>query len=294
MMTEQEALTLFRRYLERKNYAPHTIRSYMHDLRGFFAQGYPDVLAVTPADVERYIEQQQERDLSPATINRRLCALRRLYVYLREEQAYDLVLPVRLTHYLKKDRPLPRPLKDEEVQRLLAVVRDLRDHAIVILILRTGLRVKEVADLKLDDLDLARRRLVVRRGKGGKGRRVYLSEDTVSALEAYLRQRADASCSCLFLVQKGTYEGQGISVRGIQKRIEYYSRKANVPVSCHPLRHTFATNLLEGGADIVTVKELLGHASVTTTQRYTRVSNQKVRNDYFNGIEKVLAANQDK
>ena len=147
MMTEQEALTLFRRYLERKNYAPHTIRSYMHDLRGFFAQGYPDVLAVTPADVERYIEQQQERDLSPATINRRLCALRRLYVYLREEQAYDLVLPVRLTHYLKKDRPLPRPLKDKEVQRLLAVIQDLRDRAIVSLILRTGLRVEEVVNL---------------------------------------------------------------------------------------------------------------------------------------------------
>ncbi len=123
---------------------------------------------------------------------------------------------------------------------------------------------------------------------------MYLSEDAVSALAVYLRQRADASCPCLFLVQKGTCEGQGISVRGIQKRMEYYSRKADVPVSCHPLRHTFATNLLEGGADIVTVKELLGHASVTTTQRYTRVSNQKVRNDYFKGIEKILATDQDR
>lgn len=272
-MTEQEALTLFRRYLERKNYAPHTIRSYLHDLRGFFAQQYPDVLAVTPAHVERYIEQQQAQGLSPTTINRRLCALRRLYVYLREERAYDLVLPVRLTHYLKKDRPLPHPLKDEEVQRLLTVIQDVRDRAIVTLVLRAGLRVQEVVNLELDHLDLARQRLVVRRGKGGKDRRVYLNRDAVSVLEAYLHKRSDAHCPCLFLVQKGIHKGQGISVRGVQKRMEHYGRKAGMQVSSHRLRHTFATNLLEGGADIVTVQELLGHASVITTQRYTRVSN---------------------
>jgi site-specific recombinase XerD len=293
-MTEQEALTLFRRYLERKNYASHTIQSYLHDLRGFFAQSPPDVLAVTPADVERYIERQQARGLSPATINRRLCALRRLYVYLREERAYDLVVPVRLTHYLKKDRPLPHPLKDEEVQRLFAVIHNRRDRAIVTLILRAGLRVEEVVNLELDDLDLPRQRLVVRGGKGGKDRRVYLSEDAVAALEMYLHHRADARGPRFFLVQKGIYKGQGISVRGVQKRLEYYSRKASVQVSSHRLRHTFATNLLEGGSDIVTVQELLGHAHVTTTQRYTRVSNQKVRNDYFKGMEKVLATTQDK
>ena len=291
-MTEQEALTLFRRYLERKNYAAHTIQSYLHDLQGFFAQGHPDVLTVTPADVERYIEQQQARNLSPATINRRLCALRRLYVYLREERAYDLVVPVRLTHYLKKDRPLPRPLKDEEVQCLLAVIHDLRDRAIVTLVLRSGLRVEEVVNLELEDLDLARQRLVVRKGKGGKGRRVYLSEDAVAALKAYVLQRADVRCPRLFLVQKGIYKRQGISIRGVQKRLEHYARKAEGHVSSHRLRHTFATNLLEGGADIVTVQELLGHAHVTTTQRYTRVSNQKVRNDYFKGMEKVLATTQ--
>jgi site-specific recombinase XerD len=288
-MTEQEALTLFRRYLERRNYAPHTIRNYLHDLQGFFALGHTDVLAVTPADVERYVESQQAQGLAPVTINRRLCALRRLYVYLREEQAYDLLMPVRLTHYLKKDRPLPRPLRDEEVQRLFAVIHDRRDRAIVTLVLRAGLRVEEVVALELENLDLPRQRLIVHAGKGGKDRRVYLSEDAVLALDAYLHQRAAVDCPRLFLVQKGVHKGQGISVRGVQKRLEYYARKAGISVSSHRLRHTFATNLLEGGADIVTVQELLGHASVTTTQRYTRVSNQKVRNDYFKGMEKVLA-----
>ena len=151
---------------------------------------------------------------------------------------------------------------------------------------------EEVVNLEVGDLDLPRRRLMVRQGKGGKDRRVYLSPDGVAALEAYLRQRGDLPCACLFLVQKGVYKGQGLSVRGVQKRLEYYARLTGVEVSAHRLRHTFATNLLEGGADIVTVQELLGHASVTTTQRYTRVSNQKVRDDYFKGMERVLGATQ--
>ncbi len=112
----------------------------------------------------------------------------------------------------------------------------------------------------------------------------------MAALETYLQQRGDVPCVRLFLVQKGVYKGQGLSVRGVQKRLEYYARLTGVEVSAHRLRHTFATNLLEGGADIVTVQELLGHASVTTTQRYTRVSNQKVRDDYFKGMERVLGA----
>jgi site-specific recombinase XerD len=291
-MTDQQALALFQSYLERRNYAPHTVRNYLHDLHGFFAQEHPDILVITPAEVERYIESMQAQGLSPATINRRLCALRRLYIYLREDLAYDLVVPVRLTHYLKKDRLLPRPLRDEEIQHLFAVIHDLRDRAIVILILRAGLRVEEIVNLKLRDLDLSRQRLIVRDGKGGKDRRVYLSQDAVFALEAYLRQRANAPCPHLFLVQKGAYEGRGISVRGVQKRLERYAHLTGVHVSAHRLRHTFATNLLEGGADIVTVQELLGHVSVTTTQRYTRVSNQKVRDDYFKGMEKVLGTTQ--
>jgi site-specific recombinase XerD len=152
--------------------------------------------------------------------------------------------------------------------------------------------VEEIVNLELRDLDLSRQRLIVRDGKGGKDRRVYLSQDAVFALEAYLRQRANAPCPHLFLVQKGAYEGRGISVRGVQKRLEHYAHLTGVQVSAHRLRHTFATNLLEGGADIVTVQELLGHVSVTTTQRYTRVSNQKVRDDYFKGMEKVLGTTQ--
>jgi site-specific recombinase XerD len=97
----------------------------------------------------------------------------------------------------------------------------------------------------------------------------------------------------LFLVRKGPLSGTPISVRGIQKRIEYYARKSGVDVSCHKLRHTFATQLLNADADLATIQDLLGHEHVTTTQRYCRVANLKVQRDYYKAMEAVLRKAQD-
>ena len=92
----------------------------------------------------------------------------------------------------------------------------------------------------------------------------------------------------MFLVQKGSLRGKPISVRGIQKRIEYYAKKTQIQVSCHQLRHTMATQLLNADADLVTIQDLLGHSKITTTQRYCRVSNLKVQRDYYKAINVVL------
>jgi site-specific recombinase XerD len=92
----------------------------------------------------------------------------------------------------------------------------------------------------------------------------------------------------VFLVQKGTHKGKPLSVRGIQKRMEYYAKKAGLPVSCHQLRHTMATQLLNADADLVSIQDLLGHSRIKTTQRYCRVSNMKVQRDYFKAIEEVI------
>ena len=156
--------------------------------------------------------------------------------------------------------------------------------------LRCGLRVEEVSRLTLNALELKRNRLFVANGKGGKDRVVYVSKDAKSAIEAYLAIRPKAKG--LFLVEKGPRTGTPISVRGIQKRIEYYARISGVNVSCHSLRHTFATELLNADADISTIQDLLGHTHITTTQRYCRVSNLKVQRDYYNAIERVLEKSQ--
>jgi hypothetical protein len=116
---------------------------------------------------------------------------------------------------------------------------------------------------------------------------VYLSDDACAALLAYLEKRTSKAKE-LFLVEKGPQKGKPISVRGIQKRIEYYAEKSGLEVSCHCLRHTLATQLLNADAQLSSIQGLLGHAHVTTTQRYCRVANLKVRRDYFKAMEVVM------
>ena len=125
-------------------------------------------------------------------------------------------------------------------------------------------------------------------GKGGKDRMVYMSDDALDALAQYLRVRPSSRAKKVFLVEKGTYRAKPITVRGIQKRIEYYARKAKLKVCCHQLRHTMATQLLNAGADLVTIQDLLGHSRIKTTQRYCKVSNLKVQRDYYQAMEKVV------
>ncbi len=129
---------------------------------------------------------------------------------------------------------------------------------------------------------------MVQQGKGGKDRVVYISADAYNALKAYLKLRSRNRTRRVFLVEKGTYKGQAISVRGIQKRIEYYAKKTRVNVSCHRLRHTMATQLLNAEAEVETIQDLLGHNWITTTQRYCKVSNIKVQRDYFKAMRNVL------
>ncbi len=185
---------------------------------------------------------------------------------------------------IRLPKPLPRCLKDGEVDMLLAVIRDPRDRAMFML--RSGLRVEEVAHLAVDAVDLRNRQVFVLHGKGAKDRVVYLSDDTRDALEAYLKKRS-SKVKELFLVHKGLLTGTLISVRGIQKRIEYYTRKSGLHVSCHRLRHTFATQLLNADADLATIQDLLGHGQITTTQRYCRVANLKVERDYYKAMKVV-------
>jgi site-specific recombinase XerD len=181
---------------------------------------------------------------------------------------------------LKLSRPLPRYLRDEEIPRLFAVIDHKRDRAIFMLMLRCGLRVEEVAQLTLGALDLPRSQLFVYRGKGAKDRVVYLSHDAQQALVEDLKNRSFSRVKRLFLVDKGRCKGNPLSVRAIQKRMEYYALKAGLKVSCHQLRHTMATQLLNADADLVTIQDLLGHSRIKTTQRYCQVSNLKVQRDY--------------
>jgi len=235
-----------------------------------------------------FIDHLLDHRLKPKTINCYLDGIRGFYDYLIHEENVQMVNPVKRGYVLKLSRPLPRYLRDEEIPRLFAVIDHKRDRAIFMLMLRCGLRVEEVAQLTLGALDLPRSQLFVYRGKGAKDRVVYLSHDAQQALLEYLKLRSFLRAKRLFLVDKGRCKGNPISVRGIQKRMEQYARKAGLKVCCHQLRHTMATQLLNADADLVTIQDLLGHSRIKTTQRYCQVSNLKVQRDYHQAISKVI------
>jgi site-specific recombinase XerD len=283
-------LTRYRRALKRKNYSAHTLKSYMNILDHFLEWIPVPLSEVTSKEIGLYVDHRLQKRHSPKTITCHLQTIRLFFEYLINDEGIPMPNPV-VRISIRLPRPLPRHLKDDQVTRLLAVIRDVRDKAIFMLMLRCGLRVQEVADLTVDAVDYQRKQIFVSMGKGSKDRVVYVSEDARSALLAYLSKRS-VKGKRLFLVQKGPMKGQPLSVRGIQKRMEYYAKKSKLNVSCHRLRHTMATQLLNADADLATIQDLLGHGQITTTQRYCWVANLKVQRDYYKAMEVVMQRTQ--
>jgi len=290
-METAELVVRYRRFLKRRNCSAHTVKNYMNILGHFNAWHKTSVSQVTHKDIGAYMGYLL-RTRKPKTINCHLGTIRAFYDYLIDEEGIPLINPVKKGYRLRLPRPLPRHLKDEQVRELFKEIKDARDRAMFMLMLRCGLRVEEVAQLTMDGIEYRNRQIFVFNGKGSKDRIVYMSEDARSALQGYLKKRESSKARKVFLVQKGTMRGKPISIRGIQKRIEYYAKKTGIPVSCHHLRHTMATQLLNADADLVTIQDLLGHSRITTTQRYCRVSNLKVQRDYYKAIEVVLQRTQ--
>ncbi len=278
----------FRRHLKRRNFSPHTVKYYLNIIKQYVIWLNVPLEQATVEKVDAYIDYLHRKRLHPASINLYLVIIRVFYDYLRYEERVDLTNPVKRNRRLRVPKPLPRCLRDQEVERLFGVIEGKRDIAMFKLMLRCGLRVEEASNLCLGDIDLKKRRIIVQQGKGRKGRVVYISDDAHDALAAYLKIRSHYRVKKVFLVEKGTYKGQPISVRGIQKRIEYYAKKSGLEVSCHRLRHTMATQLLNAEAEVETIQDLLGHNWITTTQRYCKVSNLKVQRDYFKAMRNVL------
>jgi site-specific recombinase XerD len=287
---EGTELIRYRRALKRKNYSTHTVKSYVNILDQFIRWLTVPLSEVTRKDIGAYVDHLLRKRRTPKTITCHLQTIRLFFDYLTNEEGRSILNPVTRVS-LRLPKPLPRHLKDDQLTRLFSFITDLRDRAMFMLMLRCGLRVQEVAELTVDALEYQRRQIFVFHGKGAKDRVVYMSEDARSALLAYLEKRSSKARG-LFLVQKGPMKGKPISVRGIQKRIEYYARKSVLDVSCHRLRHTMATQLLNADADLATIQDLLGHGQITTTQRYCRVANLKVQRDYYKAMEVVLQRTQ--
>jgi site-specific recombinase XerD len=287
---ESTELIRYRRALKRKNYSAHTVKSYGNILDQFMRWLTVPIPEVTRKEIGAYVDHLLRKRRTPKTITCHLQTIRLFFDYLLNEEGRSIINPVTRIS-LRLPKPLPRHLKDDQVRRLFDGITDLRDRAMFMLMLRCGLRVQEVAELTVDAIEYGRKQIFVFHGKGAKDRVVYMSDDARSTLLTYLAKRSSKARG-LFLVQKGPMRGKPISVRGIQKRIEYYARESGLNVSCHRLRHTMATQLLNADADLATIQDLLGHGQITTTQRYCRVANLKVQRDYYKAMEVVLQRTQ--
>lgn len=277
----QSLVERFLRFLEvERNYSPRTCVAYRYDLTGFaaFLDAHGGATAerlarVDPLLLRRYLAELHQSS-QRSTIARKLSVLRSFFRFLVREG----VLPFNPAEGMatpKLDRYLPKTLSVDEASALMEHGRPpdllgLRDRAIVELLYSSGLRISELTGLDVGDLDLAAQ-LVRVLGKGRKERIVPVGRKAVAALTAYLTARgAPADDEPLFLnARKGR-----LTPRSIQRHLKTRLLTAGIlkDISPHALRHTFATHLLDGGADLRAIQELLGHASLSTTQRYTQVS----------------------
>jgi integrase/recombinase XerC len=266
--------------------APSTVEAYRRDLAAFVT--WAERLGLnTPGDVQRttirrYLAYLATRGFARRTIARRASALRRYFGWARRVGALTND-PTAGLSAPKGEARLPRVLHPDELRSLLDEAgsagpegaRDLRDTALLELLYGSGLRVAEAAALDVDDLELAQGRVRVW-GKGGKQRVVPVSEPAADALRRWLADgrgelATDASpAAALFL----NLRGRRMTPRDARRVLD---RRAVAPTHPHALRHTFATHLLDGGADLRVVQELLGHADLATTQRYTHVSKERLR-----------------
>jgi tyrosine recombinase XerC len=278
-------------YIEiERNYSQHTVSSYKADLldfREFLIRLNDSLLSVDEIDhlaIRSYLADLQGRQLSRSTVLRKLSTLRSFFKYLSRRGYLDTD-PTSALATPKVRRKLPEFLELSEVEALLSApdtktIVGLRDQAILELLYSTGMRVGELLALNLSDLD-RESALVKVRGKGKKERLLPVGGPAMSALENYLARRYELSSrpsQAIFLSQRGNRP----DAKSIRRRLEKYARDAGIKkkITPHTLRHTFATHMLNAGADLRSVQELLGHASLSTTQIYTHVTADRLKQVY--------------
>src|SRR6266566_4690074 len=262
------AIDRFRAYLERRQFSAHTVASYPLDLRLFFAEIAVPLARVSLHEVDQFVEHQHQHGRAWATINRRLTALKHFFDFCLAQQ-WVAGNPVKPRHFVRRGRPLPNALAGAQVQQRFAQIAHPMDRALFLVMLRCGLRVSEVAQLTLEQIDWEQQALHVVQGKGRKDRRVYMSPDLVASLHQCLEQHpGDRAQGYVFWNRKRRQ--QVLSVKAIQKKMERYAKAAGITASCHSLRHTFASNLLEHGAEVVAIRDFLGHSQIASSERYAK------------------------
>ena len=266
-------------YIE-KGLSNNTVSSYKNDIKSFFLwldENSFNPLNINASDANNYVSKLFGDGLKSSSVNRKISAIKSFYTFLQKKKIImkspiaDIVMP-------KQEKYLPVSISEEEVERLLNspdlnIEIERRDKAIIELLYATGMRISELTNLKLTDIDINRSVLKVF-GKGSKERLVPFGEKAAESISLYLKDRKDLKSKEIFLSNRGTKISRG----AFWQRIKIYIKRENLKISIspHTLRHAFATHLLNRGADLRSVQILLGHSDLSTTQIYTHIAKQRL------------------
>jgi len=274
-----------------RNYSYHTIRSYKNDLKNFseFLNKYDCKLNIVNIDrsaIQFYIQSISKKKITGKTLQRKVSTIKSLYRFLSDREIIDYNIS-ELIELPKADKKLPNLLSQKEIDKLMQLpdlntVVGLRDKSILEILYSTGLRISELISIKLDDINIDNKVIKVF-GKGSKERYVLLGKEALNSLSDYLNNINTKSENSIFLYPavNGNID-KHISQRTMYNIIKKYliMISNNEKLSPHSLRHSFATHLLDNGADLLAVKDLLGHEDLSSTQIYTHVNIGKLKNIY--------------
>ena len=286
-----ELLERYVRHLElERGISPYTVRNYAGDIKGFLgflaAQGTHSLDAVNHTTLRSYLGRLHEQGVSRGSINRKASALRSFFKYLKQIKAIDSE-PTATLSAPKMEKRLPTFLTHGEMAQLIdapdaSTVYGIRDRAILELLYAAGLRVSEIVSLDLGDIDLGSRQVRVW-GKGAKERVALMGAPAAEALGLYLsegRARLQGTPNRAVFLNRF---GDRLAARRVQHMVRRYARQAGLDLAVYPhiMRHTFATHMLDGGADLRVVQDLMGHSKLSTTQIYTHVTQSQIRRSYL-------------
>ena len=283
------------RYKYRRNCKANTLRlaatSLVQFLSFFRNSGKMQPEQLSREDIEAFVEGMQDQGLKPETVRTRLCAVYAFVRFLIENKVVGYELMERKIRLKLPDR-LPRAIDPEDLKLLLSVIDHIRDRSMILLLLRTGMRIGELLNAKVDDVDLRQQKILIYQSdKTSEGRVVYYSEDAKAALLAWLRIRDP--------FKEKLFYGQGrqtLSYEAARSMFNKYLQKAGLQYNgctLHCLRHTFATELLNARMPLECLQVLLGHTYLEVTRRYARLTDKTREEEYFNAMERILKGELD-
>ncbi|MCX7796142.1 MAG: site-specific tyrosine recombinase XerD [bacterium] len=265
-----------------RGYSQNTLSSYKIDLvelSDFLNEKESSLIKASKDDLVQFINMLSERGFTNNTIIRKLASIRTFFKYLLSEGMIEEDL-VSFLDTPKKEKKIPKVLFEDQIKKLLEQPllqeeRYARERSILELLYSCGLRVSEIVNLTINDINLEEGFVRIK-GKGNKERIVPLGSKAISAINEYLKQRKHIKEKKLFLNSRN----KGLSRQSVWLIVKQFANNVGLDISPHTLRHSFATHLLDNGADLRVVQELLGHSSISTTQIYTHVSNKRLKEEF--------------